>query len=807
MKFRKTSLAVAVSLSVAACGGGGGGGGNPLIRSDSGSSTTYVRSSVPFYTPIESGSFTPLAGVGTSSMVSDIFVQDLNQDSVQEVVIGGRMTAFTDANPHRDSLLQVYGWNSGAFGSETAAWFSGTDNQIKGTEPSIKFADFNGDGHVDMFVAPSTDTTTVYGTATVFLNSGSSSFNRSDIAVGNAWAHDSAVTDVNNDGFADIMVTDYNGNISISLGSAAGTFTTYRQAAGGTGASSVSVADYLGDGTKTVILTDASATGNQDTKLYGWSTVGGNLVLTEVAALPASRFYLAKWDNARAATADAPHEIRNMTYDFNADGRPDVIIFSTLGNPSGDQNYGEVQFLRNDGGGSFTDVTDSLLVNFSTDKQVSYQPRLLDVNKDGILDIFMGSADYVTNSTAYDNSRILLGTKEGKFVESYGSVFRDFWNQISGMTDNAHDQWGQPINVVSGPGGELYLVGSVLYSDNGTTRSKVYLAKIGSSGTVTPEATAAVVNQVWPYLNAVTVNEVLAQTATSFVNGIPVIDLTNVWNPVGGLGISLDGRTGQRIMLAGSISVPGLDRDLLNNLHAVDQLGRNFRVDMSSLSVAGKSTLAKHNLVDTTDITRHWSSRFIDDHRREFNGFSLAGQDISRFSTSISNQHFDHQDPVSYRLGMTRMAGSPWLSFSGVFGQVESSTILDFSASRTWHRKWFVQGGVMQTSTEIKKGLVQAVSPLWAGYAMAGYQDQTWTAFAGLQPTIFAGHIDLKLPTSVDSNGVMHYSSKTVHVRNDAVMFAGLAMQWSSQQDVWRLAGVVDSAGQYQARITYGYKF
>ncbi len=802
-----------MSLALTACGGGGGGGAGGSSSGWNGGSggggggSSYVRSSVPFYTPVDSGSFTPLTGTGTSSMNSDIFVQDLNQDSVQEVVIGGRMTSFTNTNPHRDSLLQVYGWNSGTFRSETSSWFSGTDNQIKGTEPAVKFGDFNGDGHVDMFVAPSTDSNTVWGTASVFLNSGASSFRRTDLTVGNTWAHDTAVADINNDGYADVLLTDYSGNISVSMGSAAGTFTTYRQAAGGTGASSASIADYLGNGTKTVILTDASATGNQDTKLYSWSTVGGNLVLTEVATLPASRFYLSKWDTARAASPDAPHEIRNITMDFNSDGRPDVVVFSTLGNPGGDQNYGEVQFLRNDGSGTFTDVTDTMLVNFSTNKQVSYQPRLVDINRDGIMDIFMGAADYVTNSTAYDNSRVLLGTTEGKYVESYGSVFRDFWNQISGMTADVHDQWGQPINVVAGPSGELYLVGTVLYSDNGTTKSRVYLAKIGTNGTVTPEATATVLNQVWPFLNAVTVNEVLAQTATNFVNGIPVIDLANIWNPVGGLGISLDGRTGKRIMLAGSISVPGMDPSLLNNLQAVDALGRNFRVDMTSMASAPSLMPINYSLADTTDVTQNWSNRFINEDRRDWNGFSLSGQDVTRFSTSMTNRHFGATGPWTHRLGMTRMPGSPWFNFNGVFGSPESSTILDLNTTRIWSNGVFMQGGVMQTSTELKTGLVQQVSPVYAGYAVAGYQDPEWTAYAGLQPTIFAGHLDMKLPTSVDRDGSMHYTNKTVEIRNQAVGFMGLERRWENKTYVWKLSGVINDQGQYQTRFTYGMKF
>lgn len=796
MYFARTSLAVSVSLALTACGGGGGG---------SATLGPYVRSSVPFYTPVAGGTFQTFANGTTAPVVQDIFAQDLNQDNIDEVVVAGRMSQPASPATWSNFNLQVYGWNHGnVFTNETATWFSSVSNSIQGTEPAVRFGDFNGDGHIDMFLAPSTDGAVSNTPGTVFMNSGTSSFAlRTDINFGNVWSHDAAVTDLDGDGYADIIITDYNGAPAIAFGSSSGTF-TIAQASGATGASGISIADYLSNGTNTIIMTDAAATGNQDTKLYSWSLVGGNLALTETAILPASRFFLSKWDAQRAAVSVAPHEIRNITMDFNHDGRPDVIVFSTLPDGTGGSHgYGEVQFLRNDGSGSFTDVTDSILSGFNTTIYQSYQPTLVDINQDGLMDILMSSSDY---TGAHDSHRVLLQTSDGKFTEAYESVLRDFYNQTQSMTSNPNTS-NHLINIATGPNGDLYLITAVAYTDNNTGRTAVYAARIGSNGTTSAQDTLDAINTVWPYLTSVEANDALARTASSFVNGIPIIDWQATMTPWGTLGISLDGRTGHRSVLQGSISVPGMNQNVLSNLQAIDDLGRNFRVDLSAMSVNHNAMTVGYSQSDADDITRNWSSRFVDDHRKDWKGFTLSGVDSSRFSTSVTDQHFGSESPVTYRIGMTRMPGSPWFGFSGVFGTVESSTILDFTATRPWSTGMFVQGGVMQTSTEIRPGLVQTVSPLWAGYAVGGYQDRAWSVYGGLQPTLFAGDLDLKLPTSVDSNGIMHYTDRRVKIRNEAIVFAGAERRWQQSDHSWKLGGVVNDQKQYQIKFTYGYQF
>ena len=807
MQIRPTVVAAAVSVMLSGCGGGGGGGG----PGGSGGNP-YLRSSVPYHTPVRAGTFQPHTVSGPQAAVTDIFARDLNNDAVDEVVIGGRMTAQTNVANHGSTNLQIYGWNTGRFASETTQWFSGTDNQILGSEPAIKFGDFNGDGRIDMFVAPSTDMT-LYGPGVAYLNAGNR-FSRSNINFGNMWAHDVAVTDLNGDGFADIFVPDYNMRPAVAFGSASGVFTVVAATTNQTGASGVSVADFLGNGTKTLVMSDAGqGTFNRsDTNLYSWSTASGSLVLTAVSALPENRFYLTKWDSVRTSSGVTGHEVRNLAHDFNGDGRTDVIVISTMPKGTNAHGYTEVQFLRNNGGGNFSDVTDTVLSAFNTNKSATYQPLLIDVNNDGLLDIFMSATDY----TGQASTSVLVATREGVFVEQYTSTFADFATQIKNQnTLGSYNTSGtQAMNIIRGPNNVNYLVSTVQYVDAGTTQTAVYLAQIGTFGTVTAQASVATLQSTWPWMSAVTANDSLARTAlTNFagydsaIHGNGIIDLWSALNPIGGLGISLDGRTGPRRSIEGLISVPGLDGRALSNIAAVDALGRNFAVDLSSMNTQPGFMPVNYSMSNHTDVTQNWSSRFIAGAEKNLPGFSVVGHDQDNFSSSMTTRQFGWDSAWTHRIGITRMSGSPWLGFSGIFGKVQNSTMLDFTATRTWSEGFFAQAGVIQTATQFSPGLVTDITPVWAGYAVTGWQDRDWTVYTGLQPTIFAGDITLRLPTSVDQAGTMHYTEHKFNIRNQPVAFAGMERRWQQRQHSVKFSGVINDQGTYQTRLSYSYDF
>jgi len=790
MKFHKTSLAIAVTFSLSACGGGGGGGPSATLGS-------FVRTEVPYHAPVRINHFQPLNGSTYLSPNTEIYARDLNGDATQEVVVQSVGWAQTQA-AWQNSALQVYGWNTGSFSNETSRWFQPGENVNTGGS-TVRFGDFRGNGRTDMFVAAFTDTMAYMAPSTVYLNNGNSTFTRQTLDFGAVNPHDSIVTDLNGDGFADVLVTDI-GNLrpAVAFGSAAGTFTVYRSDWFGGGAG-VSVADYLGNGTRTIVLTDAPGTmvgsQNHDTKLYAWQIVAGKLQLTELAILPADRFYLPKWDAVRAANTISPHAVRNISMDFNGDGRMDVIVFSTLEGRGLTNGYSEIQFLRNDGGGTFVDVTDSVLVGYTHERSITYNPVIIDVNNDGILDILVSNANFGIN--ADKTTAVLLGTVEGKFVESHASVFQDFTNQIKNATPGGGTV--HPISFVRGPGGNVYMFSTVEYEANGVVQMATYLSLVGSTGTVSAPATVAALQQIWPWMSAAEANEVLARTASSFVDGVGILDLERIWSPVGDLRLLIDGRP---MPLQGHISVPGFDTSRIRNVTALDDLGRDFRVDLSVMRQPTQNLTADH-ILSTTDPQQNWSSRMVGDATVQNLGFAVTGRTSDRFASSISTRRMGVTQDWDINLGIARMPGSPWMSFSGVFGTIQDSVMVDTTVGRHWSNGVFLQGSVMQTTTNFQTGLIDRITPLWSASGMAGWQDQAWTLYGGVQPTIVAGSMSMTLPTSVDRQGRVRYTRYSTDIRNDPVMFAGFQRRWRHQDHSWAWSGAVNDQGSYRIQLNY----
>lgn len=471
--MKKLIPLIIVTLVLTACGGGGGGGGS------SAGPTSVSQQSAPvvaaYEAPVRVGTVQITATPTDKATVSDIFTADITSSGNDSVIIAGRLSQATHPTAANwvDSQITVLGWSNGQLVNQTANWFNGTNNVIKGTEPSVKFGDFLGNGKMGMYVAPSTDTT-VYSEAVAFINNGTS-FTRVNLNLGNIWAHDSVVYDFNGDGKADIFNIDFNASPALSFSNGNGTFTTYR----GTGpaAAGVAVGDFLGNGTTTLVLTDTYTNGRKnDAGVYSWAIVNGALQLTEVATLPIGRFDLPKWSSVNDPTlTKMTHSIRAMALDFDNSGTMDIVIISSLWNAATPKS--EVQFIQNQGNGVFVDVTDQVLTNYNTDTMSSYNPKLIDYNGDGLMDIFLSGA----NGVAADSTRVLIQTADHKYVDSFASQFTSV-KQQAGTAELTRTNWvktdGQAMNIVKGPNSQRHLITTVEYFSNNSLQKAVYTSKL-----------------------------------------------------------------------------------------------------------------------------------------------------------------------------------------------------------------------------------------------------------------------------------------------------------------------------------------
>jgi hypothetical protein len=772
MKFRRTVLAVSITAAIAtlsACGGGGSGGGT---------TQTYVDRQVPYHTPQRVGSVTPINSSTYEYDSSALFSENLSGNG-QEVIMAGRSgTANNGSYPTYN--LSIFGWTNGTLTNQTSQWFSGSDNVIVGTEPSVKFADFDNDGKKDMYIAPNTDTSVV-GPGTVFFNNGSS-FSRLDLDLYGSTGHGSAIYDLDGDGYQDIVTT----GLRFTFGGPNRTFTTHwgRGDYPGGGAS-VAVADFLGDGTSTLILTDMNGGQSGNNRLYTWSMGNDGVYINTRSVLPDSRFLLPRWAGYGFSGS---HDIRALAFDFDNSNRTSAVIFSRPGLTNGQwPDYREIQFLKNQGNGVFTDVTDTTLVGFNTTGLSFYNPTLMDVNSDGLTDIVLSGSGWNNNSGA----EVLIHTAEHKYVASYATVLQAFQDQALNLEKAINSSAGFGANgivFVQGPDGTMYLVTAVSYSANGQQQKAVYLSKLGEN-TTSAQATAATIKQTWPWMSDAQVNTVLAQSSTTWF-GLNVLDPAKALNPIGALSLPVNGRLMSLNGYIGGINLNGA----ANQLNVVDSVGRNFTMNYSATNTPGIMNLWSRFVENIDDDTR--GAQVSDVQTFRYNGFKFGGTEDNR-NMVVGVTGVDLFKDTAISIQYTRMPFSPFVQLNGAWGLVKSSST--FESTVTKRTGGFVNKlGLMYSSTEIDSGLVNRVNLISSVWAETGYEWEHFRAYAGMLPKVISGTADINLPTGIDNRGQIQYTSTRADVYSPTVAYARFSYSDRINKKVtYRVNGIVTSQQQH----------
>ena len=427
----------------------------------------------------------------TTSVVSDIFANDINGDGIQEFIIGGRQENTSQAN-WTNSTVHIFQASATGWTDMTSQWLA--DNVIVGTEPNIVFGDFNNDGKKDFFIAGDTDT--VYlPPSYLFLNTGQG-FSK-QIFDFQTWAHGAFAADINKDGFCDVLSTDYGPGTGVAFGSANDLTHKSTDNRGLWKGSGICAADFLGDGSMTILVCDTE--GTHSTGLFKWHLdAAGQLSFVKVSTLPAPRFELSKWDafnfggisQGSAPVIDRSHDIRIVPFDFSGDGLMDAIELSRPWLTNGAwPEYAEVQFLLNKGNGIFEDVTDTRLKGFNNATTVSYQPVFMDVNVDGRTDIFLSAQDF---QGTWNSTVVLLQEADGTFLEYGRDIFSALWLQAVQKVKDAKPgyptsdwvftDWGNSMQLIKGIGGKLSAVGTVSFQDaQGGMSQMVYSADLSFS--------------------------------------------------------------------------------------------------------------------------------------------------------------------------------------------------------------------------------------------------------------------------------------------------------------------------------------
>lgn len=806
--MRIAVITTAVLILLTGCGGGTS---NPLVKHSNSfysSNQTFTTAlyPVPYHTPVKVGYITPMVTLPNdySWAVMDIHTEKLTSAG-ENLIVTGFKSQPADTTNWTNFNISVFGWENNQFVDQTNSWFSPDENQIVGTH-TAKFADLDNNGRLDMVVAPYTDgVITTKHPAYAYFNNTNNSFTRAAIDINVAPtelaridskdridAHDIAIEDLNNDGYKDIIIGDYGWNTTLAINQGNGSFVSYTQHTRDLpGMSSLAVADFLNNGTKTILAVDQGRaySNYNEPGLYSWNIDDANNLNFSIISLgPKPRFELSKWESYNfggGAPGDSGHNVRVIAYDWNDNGIMDAIVLSRPTKTNNElPKFSEIQFLKNDGNGNFTDETDSIVIGYNHDTVVSYNPKFIDINGDGLVDILLPTAGDFT----YDNnsSQILLKTSDGKYMAAYQNVLTDFSAQANAIAE--HPNSGNTINILQSPDNKSYLVTAVKQSNN---QMAVYLSLIGDNFVNATQAISSIQAR-WPWMSDAAANTLLSQTSKTYLNG-HVIDLNKAFNPNGVLQI-------HNRPVSGYIS--GINFDSYNlSVQALDSMGRNFTLDIAS-SVTDTLSFWSRNYVPNQLTPRSQTEYLIGGSNYEYNNLRFGGGDSN---WSIGTPLIPVNESMTVSAQMTTLSFNPWIQFGGIWGSVNYSSMFE---SVVTHKKdnWQQQFGYIYTTTNMTPGLITRVDNFHAVWLETGYATEKFGFFTGVRPWIVNGGVNAELPTSVDTHGNLQYTNLHFKINNPANMYLRTVYTDQVTKNItYKLSGMFVDNGQYRTQLEFKY--
>lgn len=414
MKLALVISALAVALT--GCGGGGGG------SSPSGSTTS-----------VTTASFLSSASVASTAhpFIPSLATGDFKGNGSTYVVLSGWLVGTTVPS------VKIYQLSAtGAVDATTD--ILGSDFSLSVNYPLI--ADFNRDGIDDIFFPGFTDGPSVSYTnqSVAFLSRTGQSHMRVDVP-GLTWSHGTAVIDLNNDGWLD--VANQYGDFWINNQSNGFTYmASYTSWAGSQSFAGMGLCagDLDNSGTQSIVVTDVNvATAFKDTWIY---KLDSNLQSTKVAELPVPYF-----DRSNATATARSHDVSCVIGDINGDAKLDIVMVSYLRDSAitsvqGAQN--QIQIYINQGNLTFTETTDTAFVGgYNQTGLASYTPKLIDLNGDGKLDLWLMNTNSTVSSSSLAESanQAWINSGSGTFTQSkrsYLNTVVQAYNLLSGSNSN-----------------------------------------------------------------------------------------------------------------------------------------------------------------------------------------------------------------------------------------------------------------------------------------------------------------------------------------------------------------------------------
>lgn len=327
--------------------------------------------------------------------------------------------------PNPDAPLRILKINNNGTAADVTVDIVGANATTPG---NVVIADFNGDG-IDDIVSlylkdfPSVDSpggNEFRGNSVIFLSRAGQPHQRRALS-GTGWTHGTAIADINGDGSLDIInsrgqkwLNDGHGNFTFhnhlyNLNTRNGLWMN------GSGAC---VGDFNNTGRKQIVITDLVVDPTQapiaDTVIFELDT---SLYPVASHTLPVPILDR----NTIDPTKEVSHDVRCVAIDLDRDGKLDLLVLSRPNSESRNNKWtdeGVVQVLINKGNWNFEDVTEIAMATYPINLLISYTPMIMDLNGDGIMDLWLGSLGY--NSVSANHAWINNGA--GTFTRSLQST-------------------------------------------------------------------------------------------------------------------------------------------------------------------------------------------------------------------------------------------------------------------------------------------------------------------------------------------------------------------------------------------------
>ena len=379
--------------------------------------------------------------------------------------------------------------------------------------------------------------------------------------------------------------------------------------------------------------------------------------------------------------------------------------------------------------------------------------------------------------------KVIEGAKSGHMCKDY-------------RNNQCYDLYRTSDFYILAPGAGVY---STAFNNNNSTR-----AMSGTSQAAPVVAGAiAIINQMWPYMTPANQVQLLLKTANKDLPGYSVnthgqglLDLDRATRPFGNVGVSTTGRTGVVKPIEGIAITGGAAQIGGGSTIVVDSFGRDFRMD---LAPTVRENRISANLLSYMPGQR-WSTRVAGVAMQERSGLAV-GINNTNSAISVNDQR--------HRVTLARANYNPHAQFSGMWGDVMGTSIIEYDYTLRGNNGTWAQVGFMNTTTDLHPGIINRISDVQSAYLTAGYQYQNIGFYAGVQPTVIGGHVDLKMPSMVDEQGVMSYThSRVSMIERTAVGYAG--MNWAQPIDSQSrvLFNVsANSVGDYRTSVNYTKSF